>query len=375
MPRKRKLILVVASLLAISALTAVFAMARNQPRLPVAARHYVAVPIPSKVASLLVKDGDFVQKGQLIARLDSTGFEADLKKAEAELANLQTKSQSAIKPMDVIPGITGILPRQLPRQEPPLRSKGTPDHENLPKPPANEPTQTPDPYKAASLKQQQAKTAMDEATKSLAKLTAQVADAQEARDSLRPKVTLADVMATQAAKKATNAQELLDAGVISRKRAEELMADRDATQKALDAVKAQAAEADKALDDAKVAALAAQTALDKATAELQQADNRLAKAAALPMPKAPPGQKSQPTETRVVMRRMPLTVRTEEAPAIPVKVLVDEQAMQSSEAQIQVLQKKIGELKARIAGCAVLAPISGRVQLSTAGDISILIEG
>lgn len=375
MPRKRKLILVVASLLAVSVLTAVLATAHNQPRTPLAAEHTLSVPIVGRIASLLVKDGEFVQKGQVIARLDSTSYETDLKKAEAALANLQAQSQSAIKPMDAIPGITGILPRQLPREEPPLRSMGAPAHENLPKPLANKPAPTPDPYKAASQKQQQAKTAMDEATKSLAKLTAQVADAQEARDSLRPRVTLADVTATQAAKKAANAQELLDAGVISRKRGDELLADRDATQKALDAVKAQAADADKTLDDAKAAALAAQTAIDKATSELQQANDRLAKAAALPIPKAPPAKptKSQPTETRVVMRRMPLTVRTEHAPAIPVKVLVDEQAMQSSEAQIEVLQKRIAELKSRIADCAVLAPISGRVQISVAGDISILL--
>jgi len=42
--------------------------------------------IPGKISNILVKEGDFVKKGQIVVRLDSTDIEIGLKQAEAGLA-------------------------------------------------------------------------------------------------------------------------------------------------------------------------------------------------------------------------------------------------------------------------------------------------
>ncbi|HWA83427.1 MAG TPA: hypothetical protein VG820_08350, partial [Fimbriimonadaceae bacterium] len=312
-------------------------------------------------------------KGQWIAQVDSSALEAELAKAEADLKQLQSQSQEAIQPLLAIPGISGTFPKDLPK---PVVVKAPAKAPPAPAPAAQlEKKPAIDPYKAVLDKQQQAKAALDKATQDLAEATAVVTGAQQARDALRPKAIQAEVDATQAAKKADQAQQWLDAGVISRKRATALAADRDAAQKALDAVRAQVADAEKALGDAKSQAQAAQAAVDAATAELQKNDDLLAKAAAAPAPapaKPVIAKKQPPAVARIVMRR-PLTVHTEEAPTVPVKVMVDEKQIQSSQAQIDELQKKIADLKAKIAACRVVSPADGQIQIAPSGEIAILV--
>ena len=79
------------------------------------------------------------------------------------------------------------------------------------------------------------------------------------------------------------------------------------------------------------------------------------------------------TETRIVTRRR-LAARREPPPAVPVKVLVDEQAMKSSQEKIAELQARIHTLQTRIEQAVVLAPIAGRVRIGTDGSISIVPE-
>jgi multidrug resistance efflux pump len=229
--------------------------------------------------------------------------------------------------------------------------------------------------------QQGAKTAVDKATQDLAKATAEVADAQKERDALRPKITKAEAEAVQAEKKAASSDELLKTGVISEKRAAELIVDRETTKKAFEDIKGAVVASEKILADAKGKLDSAQGNLDKAVAALKSADDLLAKSnvekpamTAKPLP-APANvakpAKAQPTDTRIVMRRMPMTVRHEEPPAIPVKVFVDEKAMQSSEQRIKELEMLIADLKAKIAACKILAPASGRIFVEPNGTVSI----
>ncbi|HVT13208.1 MAG TPA: biotin/lipoyl-binding protein [Fimbriimonadaceae bacterium] len=361
------------SLLAISIFATVFAMTLKQPARREAAAvavRSVSVPLSGKIAALEVKNGDFVRKGQWIAQLDSSAYEIDLAKAEGELKQIQDQSQAAIQPLIAIPGISGTFPKELPKPQ----VVKVPAKKAIA--PAPQPEMKPaiDPYKVASDKQQRAKAALDKATQALAKATTSVTEAQQARDALRPKEIQAQVAATQAAKKADQAQQWLDAGVISRKRAEQLSAEKDAAQKDLEAVKGLEADAEKGLADAKGEAQAAQTAVDAATAALQKSDDLLAKAAATPAPKTPaPAAKPKPAMEAKIVTRRPLVVNTEEAPAIPMKVMVDEKAMESSETRIAELKKKIADLKARIAACRVLAPTDGQIQISPSGEIAVLV--
>jgi hypothetical protein len=386
MPGKRKIKLAIASLLAVSAVATVFAYSiSHSPAKRTAPGHVASsaiVPIEGRVLTTLVHTGDQVQKGQLIAVLDSSSYESALKEATAQLQQLQAQEQNAIKPMEALPTMTGFLPRFVTKPElvtipakpatapkPALTAARAPE----PKPPVE------DVYKKASGVQQGSRNALDKATQDVAKATAALADAQKARDVLRPKITQADTDATQAEKKAAASNDLLTAGVISAKRAQELIDNRDATKKALQEMKAQVAAADKALSDAQAQQQVAQAALDKCSLALKAADENLVKASA-EQPKAaepvtpqakPKPVAPKPAETRIVMRRMPMIVRHEDAPAIPLKVFVDEKAMQSSQQQIELLQRKIADLKAAIAACQVVAPVAGRIEITPSGDVRI----
>src|SRR5207253_303186 len=105
-------------------------------------------------------------------------------------------------------------------------------------------------FKTALATQQQSKGALDKATQELALATTGVADAQKARDALRPKITQAEAESVQADKRAGSGPDLLAAGAISAKRAEEVKAEKEAAKKALDDLKARVSEADKALTEA-----------------------------------------------------------------------------------------------------------------------------
>src|SRR4051812_694617 len=111
MPGKGKVRLAIVSLASVTAAAAVCALSLHQPIARAQAPKPVAVsvPIEGKLARLLVKEGDLVQQGQAIAEIDTTAYEADLKKAQAELQQIQGQAQNAIKPMEAIPGMSGFL--------------------------------------------------------------------------------------------------------------------------------------------------------------------------------------------------------------------------------------------------------------------------
>lgn len=389
--RRPKLVSVAAFVVCAAATVLAFSMSHPHEKTSPSSQPFIAsiaVPLPGKLSLLLVHNGESVAKGQLIAELDSSAYESELKNVEAELQQSQTQTQSSIMPMQAIPGITGTLPRQLPQpvyeklvvpKQPTLK----PAPQKHEEPPAISKTEPPkeQPGASAAATQKKAQATLEAATQELAKSSAALAAAQKDRDALRPKITQARVDAEQAAKKAGNAKELLDAGVISAKRSQELLADKDTTQKALEDLQSQVTAADKTLSDTQTRQQTAQSNLDKATADLKSADDLLAKSSVEPVPqkspaspvaKPAPKPRPQPQETRIVMRRMPMTVRTEPLPAIPVKVFVDEKAMQNSEEQTQALTKRIEELKAKIAACRIFAPVAGTIEISTSGEIRIL---
>lgn len=358
---------------------ALFALSlAHSPRLPKPAQLSALVPIEGK---LLVKDGDFIQKGQVIAEFEPASLQVQLQKAELELQQVQGQEQNSIKPMQPVLGMRGTLPARLP--EPKIvkiesAKTVTPPATVVPPKPTIAPA-IDQGYLQASANRQRAKETLAKATDEVAKATVEVADAQKARDALRPKMIQADLDASQAVKKAAPADELLKAGVISVKRSQELAADVETTKKALEAMMAQVAAADKALSDAQAKQTQAQTALEAASSALKTSDAQLLKAGDAPAPKPiavepkkQPVTQAKPMQTaKIVMRRMPMAVHYEELPAIPLQVFVDEKSMQTSQHRIAELQALIAKLKAQIADNKILAPITGRVRLTQNGDIQI----
>lgn len=358
--------MVVATLVAVAMVYAISFSRVGQPR-STRGTPSDTISLSTGGAKLLVREGAFVYKGQIVAERDSSRYQADLEKAESELKQIQTQTQNVIMPM---PELSGVMPRQI---EIPRISRPKP--ETAP-PVVNKPEPKPsDAPNKAIQKQADARAALDMATKNLAESTASLAAAQESRDALRPKVGTAQVVAIQASKKAEGAQELLDAGVISRKRAEELEGEKAAALKALDDLNSQVAAAEESIASAKTRLEAAQANLDKATASLHAADDALTRAANLapqPKPESPSVKPTAKPKTDIVVSRpMPMSVRLEPLPATPLKVFVDEKAMQTSQIRMAELDKQISDLKAKIEACQIRAPISGRIQISANSEIEI----
>jgi multidrug resistance efflux pump len=335
----------------------------------------IPVQINGKLVRLLVRDGDAVNQGQLIGFLDSSSYEADLKKTETELQQLQAQTQSAITPLQALPGMSGILPRQVPQPE----YVSVPVKERTPAPqkPVAQAVSSKDPFKEASAQQERARSEHERTSQALALASADLADAQKARDALRPKITQAEASSKQAESKAASGKELLLQGAVSRKENQDLIDAAAEAAKALTALQAQVAEADRDLAAAQDRQQRAQKELDSATAKLKESDSLLAKAASIPAAASQALPKSEPPKpaaaTKIVMRKMRLSVHESEPPAIPLKVLVDEKTMQSSEAKIAELKKRIEALKARIEDCKVFAPATGFVQVRVGGSIAIKV--
>ncbi len=317
-------------------------------------------PIGGRVLALVALNGSQVQSGQVIAELDSSGLRTELQQAEAELAAVQQQGQSAIKPMTSY-GLAGFLPRALPQVEHvrvPVQTAG-------PMPVATMgqlQLQGHEGYKGAVAHAADDRKTLEKATSELSAANGAVSQAQKDRDALRPKVAKAEAESATADRKAGNSKELLDAGVISTKRAAELVADKESTKKAWDALAAQAQVADKYLIDANAAQSAAKDKLDRARAALETADSAVTKAQSLVTPATPKTADSKPQVSyvgKVVTRRS--MVRVVEPQPIPVKVFVDEGAMKSTDQRVAGLQKKIADLKAQIEDCKILAPVDGRV--------------
>src|SRR5689334_3244946 len=55
----------------------------------------VAADITGKITRLLVKEGDYVQKGQLLLQIDPQEFEAAVQRADAQLANAKASNAQA----------------------------------------------------------------------------------------------------------------------------------------------------------------------------------------------------------------------------------------------------------------------------------------
>lgn len=56
----------------------------------------IATKLPGRLAEVLVKEGDFVDKNQMVAKMDTTTLEAQLRQAEAEAARVKQARQTAL---------------------------------------------------------------------------------------------------------------------------------------------------------------------------------------------------------------------------------------------------------------------------------------
>jgi multidrug resistance efflux pump len=388
---RRKMMLAIASLAATCVIGSVYTLSLATVTASPASGHQpgvVPVPIQGKISQLLVRDGDTVQAGQVIAKLDPSEYEAEIAEAQAEIQMIQSQAQGSIMPMQPLPGMSGTLPGRVPEPEyirVPVKAPAKPVPmlpTTKPKPQAE--TKPVDAYHAASKQRQDVQADHDKAVKTLAEATASLGEAQAARDALRPKITVAEAEAVQAERRAAGVPALLEAGAISLKRSQELNDEKAATAKALEDVKAKIAEADKALIEAQAAQDAAKTSLDRTTAALQAVDAMLAKSSTESPKVEVPAKadiaktevaptKPAKTEFKLVTRKMPLVVRQEEPPAIPLQVFVDEKAMKNSQGRIQELQLKIAGLKKRMSQCDLTAPVAGIVRISGVSTLTISI--
>jgi len=407
MTKRRKARLAAVALLGLGLAVAAFALSMAHSRRPISRPSEavpIAVSIRGKIARWLVRDGEHVRQGQPVAELDDSAYQAQLKQAEAQLQQLQTKAQAAIVPAPPTT-IAGELPRTLPKLPPtpsvvrpvqttqPVKSAPISKPSVPAKPAAIQPKPSAPSADGPRARQAAARDAVAKAAKALDAATTALAAAQTARDALRPKIARADVDADEAAKKADSAKQLLDAGVISANRSAQLLADRDATQKALADLQGQAKAADQTLTDAQANQKVASDAVAKAEADLQNADQLASKSStedpdAVSAPKTtaprPPvakqpmvvqsGKSLRPEPSHRAVTPPPAVVRVEKPRAIPLQVFVDQKTLSSSQEEIARLQALILDLKAKISACVIAAPVSGTVRISPSGTLSIVPE-
>ncbi len=62
----------------------------------------IATKIPGRLAEVLVKEGDLAQKGQVVARMDTSALDAQLRQAQAEVARLKQTRLTALSRVESI---------------------------------------------------------------------------------------------------------------------------------------------------------------------------------------------------------------------------------------------------------------------------------
>lgn len=363
-------------LLAVPLAIAGYAFAVARPAVGPASKPAVLLPAPGKDFHLLVRDGQVVQANQLIGELDVSAYKVELSQDEAELSKMRHQAESSIGAVAAMPTISGTLPARLPGPSVVNPSLAPAAPVGLSARAVTSEVANPDPYLSARDKEAKARESVDSASKELAFAGVELATAQATRDDLRPKLSQAEVEAAQSAKKAEGAQELLDAGVISVKRAVELKANSEAYRKALADLQSQAQGADDGIRQAEAKAASAKEALDRATRILSEARGLVAKAATQPIPKAAPTSASKPSAPATVkskpsVPRLPRVFHSAEALPVPVKVFVDERAIENTSRRIEELERRISELKDLIGACRIVAPTSGRIRVLPQGSIQI----
>lgn len=112
--KSRNLILLFVALAAVAAGIAAWLVLRK-PALPVgfaggngrleATQIYVSTKYPGRIAEVLVNEGDTVEPGQIVARMDVTALQAQLREAEAQIRSAQdarnaARAQVAVKDAD-----------------------------------------------------------------------------------------------------------------------------------------------------------------------------------------------------------------------------------------------------------------------------------
>src|SRR5215469_18607637 len=60
-----------------------------------ATEYYISTKYPGRIAEVLFNEGDTVQAGQVVARMDTTALEAQLREAEAQIAAAQENRRVA----------------------------------------------------------------------------------------------------------------------------------------------------------------------------------------------------------------------------------------------------------------------------------------
>src|SRR4051794_40674086 len=57
---------------------------------------YVSTKYPGRIAEMMFNEGDTVEAGQVVARMDTTALQAQLREAEAQIAAAQNSKQAAL---------------------------------------------------------------------------------------------------------------------------------------------------------------------------------------------------------------------------------------------------------------------------------------
>src|SRR6185312_2101540 len=111
----RRMMLIIAAVVLLAGGVAAFIFF-NQPKLPPgfaggngrleATEVYISTKYPGRIAEVLVNEGDMVEAGQVVARMDTTALEAQLREAEAQVAAAQSGqkvagAQVAVKQADL----------------------------------------------------------------------------------------------------------------------------------------------------------------------------------------------------------------------------------------------------------------------------------
>src|SRR5262245_33636906 len=105
----KRLIILLVAVVAIGGGIAWFILSR--PKLPAgfaagngrleANEVYIAAKYPGRIAEVLFNEGDMVEAGQVVARMDTTPLEAELAQAEAQIAEAQRGRDVALADVGV----------------------------------------------------------------------------------------------------------------------------------------------------------------------------------------------------------------------------------------------------------------------------------
>lgn len=315
-----------------------------------------------KLLKWMVVDGAEVHKGDLVATLDTSEKEAELARLEAEMNSLQKEGANAIMPFD--PALAGSVPLGPPSGKQVVRIPVTISGK-LPAEPQSAPAQ----IATSNPKENEvgeAEHQLEAARVALAKLEDSLKSKTRDLGDIQNKVAEAQTLAKGTSEKASNAQALLEQGVISAQRAKEIEADDDHASRVLagllveqESLKREIALMTSSRDTSSSKLPEAEKAL--AAAKLGASKEPVSRTAAKPLAKAVKAA----SEIKYIYKSIP-SAQLEEPSAEPVQLFVDKGELKSVEGKRKALQAQIDALRTEIAAAKIYASGDGTIHLHKA---------